>query len=73
MKRSIRYRLDFVVTIDDRGEGIPHVSPGEVIAGAARVIAGDRTVTLEAGGKLSASMTRDSVARMRAGWKDKKR
>lgn len=65
MNRKIRVKMEFVIELQDEGEGLPSVAnPGDLLAEAAAKIA-PGPAALEPGGQISVGFTRESSVEIR--------
>ncbi len=59
MKRTVRIKMDFVVEIDDPGEGLPkHGPPLDILTVAAQAFPG--VTAIMPGGRVELGLTRES-------------
>lgn len=65
MRRTIRIKLDCLVTIDGPGEGLPHIPSATTLLadGLARQLREGTEAIIHPGGRLSLSITKDPTPR----------
>jgi hypothetical protein len=64
MRRSVRVQMNFVVDIDDDGQGIPWFDAGDTLERVTKAIL-PQAERIRPGGRVSMGLTRESMGELR--------